>query len=53
MKHMLLSILLWIEGMKNLQLDPHIENRHNMYDFEKYAFNKGNIAWIPSIIYDK
>ena len=31
----------------------YIEDRHDLYDFEKYNFDKGDVAWTPSIIYDK
>ena len=31
----------------------YIEDRHDLYDFEKYSFDKGNNPWTPSIIYAK
>ena len=30
-----------------------IEDRHDLYDFKKYSFDKGDTPWTPSIIYDK
>ena len=31
----------------------YIEDRHDLYDFKKYNFDKGDKAWTPSTIYDK
>lgn len=31
----------------------YIEDRHDLYDFNKYSFDKGDTAWLPSSIYDK
>ncbi len=30
----------------------YIEDRHDLYDFEKYSFDRGDKEWTPSIIYD-
>ena len=30
-----------------------IEDRHDLWNFEKYSFNKGDVAWTPSALYEE
>ena len=34
-----------------VQKTQYIENRHDLYDFKKYSFDKGDKAWTPSYLY--